>query len=242
VIDKSKLENTVLDDNAEIYKPRKEQTEKEKLSEMTFKEKVAYFNNYYRTKVIVSIVVIALVVYFIYSVVSPKPETVLYAAMINSGLDTETVSDLENDFGNKLGIDSEKQNIVFDTSFYFGNDSTASEYTMSSQEKLTAFLYAGQVDVLIAPESVFANYAKNGYFSKLSDELPTDLLTDLTDSIYYSTTNEDSDSGAYGIYMDKSKIYSEQGEMTDRPILGIVVNSKYKQNGVELIRYLLDMK
>lgn len=241
MIDKDKLKDTVLDDSAEIYKPRVEQTEKQKLSEMTFHEKITYFNSYYRTKVIIGIGIIALAIYFIYSVTAPKPETVLYTAIINSPLDTEATTNLEEGFGNKLGINPDTQDLVFDASFYL-NDNSPSEYTLSSQQKLGTFLFAGQIDVLIAPESVFANYAREGYFSKLSDELPTDLLTNFTDSLYYSATSEDPSTGAYGIYIDNSIIYNDQGELEDRPVLGIIVTSKYKQNGVELIKYLFNME
>ncbi len=242
MLEKNQLKDTVLDDSAEIYKPRQEQTEKQKMSEMTFKEKVTYFNNYYRTTVIVAIIAIAVTGYFIYSIASPKPETILYAAIINSNIDPETASEMQDDFGKRIDIDPKTQEVMFDVSFYLGGDGNASEYTLSSEQKLGTYLFAGQIDVMIAPESVFANYVNLGSFSKLSDELPTDLLTGLTDSFYYSNTKDDPANGAYGIYLDGAKIYNEKGELVDKPVLGIITNSKFKQNGVEFIKYLFDME
>ncbi len=241
MIEKSKLENTVLDDSAEIYKPRTEQTEKQKLSEMTFKEKVTYFNNYYRLKVIVIILLIAGAVYMAYSILSPKPETVFYAAVINSAMDDETVATVQSDFAGKLGIDPKTQEIMIDSSYQLGSEGNVSEFSISAQQKLGTYFYAGQIDVIIAPESVFADYARLGNLSKLSDELPTDLFTKLTDSFYYSETEEDKTSSPYGIYLDGAKIYDKAGNLVDKPVLGIVVNSKYKQNAVEFIRYLFDI-
>lgn len=242
MLEKNQLKNSVLDDSAELYKPRQEQTEKQKMSQMTFKEKVTYFNNYYRTTVIVAIIAIAVTGYFIYSIVSPKPETILYAAIVNSNLEPEAASKMQEDFGKRINIDPKTQEVMFDVSFYLGGSGNPSEYSLSTEQKLSTYLFAGQIDVMIAPESVFANYVNIGSFSKLSEELPTGLLTELTDSFYYSDTKDDPATGAYGIYLDGAKLYNEKGVLMDKPVLGIITNSKFKQNGVEFIKYLFGME
>ncbi len=236
MVDKGQLKDTVLDESAEIYRQRKQQTEKQKLSEMTFKEKITYFNNYYRLTTIVVVAIVIGAAYFIYTILTPKPETVLYAAVVNSVIDDDTSAALQNDFGQKLGIDPKTQEINIDASFFLGDDSN--EYALASQQKLVTYLYAGELDVIIAPESVFSNYANLGNFCKLSDQLPTDLCTALADSFYYSNTEEDSASSAYGIYLDGAKIYDNEETLTDRPVLGIVANSENKQNAAEFIRFL----
>ena len=43
---------TRLNDSAEIYKPRDEKTERQKLKDMSFKDKITYFNDYYVDKMI----------------------------------------------------------------------------------------------------------------------------------------------------------------------------------------------
>ncbi|MGB8453947.1 MAG: hypothetical protein WCD89_16675 [Anaerocolumna sp.] len=241
MIEKGQLKDTVLDNSAEIYKPRTQQTEKQKMSEMTFKEKITYFNNYYRVTTLVIIAVIFALAYLAYSILTPKPKTVLYAAVINSIVDEQTAATLQTDFGKKLDIDPKTQEIMIDTSFFLGDDDNVSEYSMSSQQKLGTYFFAGQIDVIIAPESVIASYAHLGNLSKLSDELPTDLCSTLADSFYYSDTEEDTASSAYGIYLNGTKIFDKSGELIDKPVLGIVVNSKYKQNAVEFIKYLFDL-
>jgi hypothetical protein len=254
----TKLKETVLDDSAEIYKQRQDESEKQKLRNMNFQEKVQYLKNYYAFKTIVILAIIALGGYFIYSIVSPKPENVLYTAIVDYAMDDETAQTVQTDMEKKLNLNKDTQEIMFDTSFYLGGDTAASsvesttdtalsstssnsEYTMASQQKLMTYLYAGEIDVLIAPESSFAQYAAIGYFSKLSDELPTDLFTALSDSYYNTTTEDDTSSSAYGIYLDGAKIYDKSGELIDRPVLGIVVNSKNKENAIELVRYLFNL-
>ncbi len=241
MIKESQLKKTVLDDSADIYNRRQEQSEKQKLSEMTLKEKISYFNSYYRLKTLVSIGIVAFMAYMAYTMLTPKPETILYTAVINSALDDEMATALQNDFGQQLGIDTETQEIRVDTSYFLGSEDNASEYTLSTEQKLVTYFYAGEIDVLIAPESVFSKYAGFGYFSKLSDQLPTDLCTALADSFYYAATEESPAESAYGIYLNGAEIYDGKGQLIDKPVLGIVANSKYKQNGVELIRYLFNL-
>ena len=241
MINENQLKDTTLDDSAALYQPRKKQTEKQKLSEMTFKEKVVYFNNYYKWKTISIIAVLALVVYAVYSILTPKPETVLYAAIINYAIDDETAASLQGDFGQHLGIDPETEEIMIDPSFFLGTEDDASEFSISNEQKLATYFYASEIDIIIAPESKFEKYAYYGNLSKLSDQLPTDLCSSLADSFYSSRLEDSTAVSAYGIYLDGATIYDKSGEIIDRPVLGIVANSKFKQNGIDFIRYLFKL-
>jgi hypothetical protein len=241
VIKESRLKDTTLDDSAEIYQHREQLSEKQKLKEMTFREKLTYFNNYYKVTAIVVLVIIGFVIYMGYSILTPSPETVLYTAVINNALDDPIAETLQSEIGKQLNINEKTQNIIIDTSFILGSDANPSEYAMANQQKLATYFYASEVDVIIAPESVFKAYAKNGSFSKLSDELPADMCNTLADSFYYSTTSEDPNSSVYGVYLNNSAIYDNKGNIIDKPVLGIVVNSDYKQNAVEFIRYLFKL-
>ena len=230
------------EDSAAIYQLRKQQTEKQKLSDMTFKEKVIYFNDYYRFKSIAIIAILLFGIYVAYSILAPKPETVLYAAVINYALDEESAATLQSDFGKHLGINPKTEEIMVDTSFFIGGEGDdSSQFSISNEQKLTTYFYAAEIDVIIAPESKFASYAHFGNFSKLSDQLPTDLFSSLADSFYSSDIEDDSTVSAYGIYLDGATIYDNKGEIIDRPVLGIVANSKYKPNVIELIRYLFQL-
>jgi hypothetical protein len=241
MIKDSRLKDSALDDSADIYKQRDVKTEKEKLSEMTSKEKLEYFNSYYRNKTIAILAILAFIIYAVYSMLTPKPETVLYAAVINYALDEESAVTLQEDMGKILNINPKTEEIMIDTSFYMGTEGDVSQFSLSNQQKLGTYFYAGDIDVLIAPESDFAGYAYNGTFSKISDQLPTDLYTKLTDSFYFSDLEEDATKNAYGIYLDGAKIYNNAGELIEKPVLGIVANSKHKENAIELIRHLFDI-
>ncbi len=242
MLKEEQLKDATLQDDASIYKPREEKTEKQKLSEMTLKEKFQYLKTYYLAKTIIALVAISFVVYLGYSMLAPKSETILYGAIINYTLSEEKAESVQNDFTDHLELDPKKSNILLDTSFYLGNNEEVSQYTMSSQQKLSTYIFAGEIDFIIAPESVMNSYASLGYLEKLTNILPTDLNNDLKDSMYYSTSTEDPIKSAYGVYIDNSDIYEHIGNDTDKPVLAVLANSSYKDNAIEFIRYIFHLE
>lgn len=236
------LKDTTLDDDASIYKPREEKSEKQKLKDMTGKEKLEYFKNYYLGKTVIVLLALAFTGYLIYSIVGPKANTVLYGAIINYAISEETATSLQDEMADYLGLDTTKENVIIDSTYYFGTGDEVSQYTISSKEKLLILVQATELDFIIAPESMMEFYASGGYFAKITDVLPTDLCNKLKDSMYTATTKEDNVTSSYGIYLDNSNLYDQGTSFTDRPVLGIVINSSNKDNAVEFIRYIFDLK
>lgn len=231
---------TRLNETAEIYQPRIKQTEKQKLSEMTMKEKIGYFNQYYKYKVLGTLAALAFVIYILYTVFSPKIETVFYAAIVNNYMDSESADKFSSDFGKYLDLDFEKNNVVIDSS-YFINDKDMSGSAMQSEQKLAVLVASQQIDVIIAPAEDFKSMAYYSYFDDLADQLPTDLYKHFTDKLYISKTEDDKDEKAFGIYLNNVKFLDTSGYLIKDPVLGIIGNSKYKTNSVEFIRYLFNI-
>jgi hypothetical protein len=236
------LKNTTLDDSASIYQARQEQTEKQKFSEMTFKEKVGYFNDYYRLKTIVFVAITIGIIYLAYTILNPGPKTVLHITSLNNSIDTETAETLENNLSDYLNLDKDKENVFIDTALYLSDETAMSEMTMASEQKLMALFFNGEIDVFIAPEAEFTHYAESGFFSKLSEQLTTEMCSYFGDSFYYTQTEEDPAKSAYGIYLKDSILYDKTGQPMESPVLGIAVNSKHAENAVEFIRYLFELE
>lgn len=233
------FKNTTLDDSASIYQQRQEKTEKQKFSEMSFKEKMIYFNDYYKVKTIALIIAIIGVIYIVYNILTPDPKTVLHVAAINNSIDMQTAETLEKNLYDYLDLDINKELIVIDTSLYLGNQDAMS---LASEQKLGTLFYSGVIDIIIAPEAEFANYAKSGFFSKLTEQLTTEMCSYFADSFYYTKTEESQAKGAYGIYLKNSKIYDKSGQPVENPVLGIAVNSKYADNSIAFIKYIFELK
>ncbi len=226
---------TRLDENAVIYQPRQELSEKQKLRDMSFQEKVTYLWEYYRVHAAVTIAVIALIIYIIYEIVTPDIKIQFYAAIIDNSISDQVWDQYSTSFGDYLNLDPKTEDVQMNYNFYLNS---SSEYAMNMQQALSTYIAAGEVDVIIAPESAFKNYAYNGFMDKISDQIPTDLYASLTDYMFMSDTEEDPESNVYGIYLSDTKLFRENANNTDPYILGILANSGHKQNAAEFLRML----
>ncbi len=233
---------TRLDDSAEIYKKREKMTERQKLSEMNTTEKWDYFKQYYYKKLLATLVIVGFVGYFLYEVLSPKPDTVLSVAMVNYPLDEVTLTQLENDIKDLLNVNEETQNILIDTGYDLNN------HDYASAEKLSTYAFAGEIDLFIAPESQFVKYAFSNSLAPLTDALPTDVYSALSDRLFSCRTRLSDEEvpseakgpeGVFGIYAEDLPMFKAyQGYMQDPPVIGIIVTSKNTENAVSTIRYL----
>jgi hypothetical protein len=230
-----------LDDSSEIYQPREIKSEKQKLKEMSFHEKLEYINAYYKYKLLATIIILGIIISLFYTILTPKDETVFNAAILNQYLDSQKKDELITDFSKYLDI-SEKQNIVFDDSFYMSDNNSPITASSTALEKLQTYVYTNQLDVIIADESVFKDFANWGYFDNLNDRLPTDLYSKLTEQLFISTTQDDSEEKAYGIYLTDNKVIRDLGILAEKPVIGIVANSKYKNNSISFLRYIFDLQ
>lgn len=230
---------TRLNDNADIYAKRNIQSEKQKFREMNTIEKLHYFKDYYLMKLIIIGMIIGISIWIIYTILSPRDETILYTAIVNDSIAPEKTDELTKELETYFNITSPKQNIVIDANFIIDPENITS-HTIASEQKLSTYIFAKQIDVIIANEEFFANYARFGYFADLADLLPTNLYSYLSDSFYISDTDENKDLNAYGIYLTDNKKYKELDSILEKPVLGIVVNSKYRNNAVDFIEYLND--
>lgn len=226
---------TKLDEQAVIYQPRTKQTEKEKLKDMSFSDKFSYLWEYYKIHAAVAVAVTALLIYMIHEIVTPDVKPALYAAIINSAVDPTALEQYEADFGNSIQINPKRESVELNDTFFISDESSS---MTNMQQVLTTYIAAGEIDVIIAPESRFKSYAYFGYISKLSDELPTDVYSSLTDYFMVSDTEEDTTKNAYGIYLTDSDLFKDLTYVSEPYILGIVPNYSHEDVTIDFIRYL----
>ena len=143
--------NSVLDEEAYIYRRHPEESEGEKWKKMSRKEKLAYFNDYYRNKVIIGIIVIGFIASFLYTVLSPKADVVVSVAVVNDYWDENKVNELQNQLADILGLKEGKQEILIDDSYYLD------ESGMGNADK-----------------AKFDDFASNGTFLKISEVIKDD--------------------------------------------------------------------
>ena len=218
---------TKLDENAEIYQRRESKTLKEQLNTMSPKDKCKHLWTYYKVHAAIIIAVIGSLTYIIYQIVTPNIETELNVVMIDSHFEDLALDQAKEDFTQYMQLDPKTQEVIFNNSI-----------TSQNSYMLSAFIAANELDVIIAPESKFYSYAYYDNLANLSEQLPTDLYTSLTKDFYICDREDDPEQNVYGVYLTDTSLYQKSYDMGEPYILGIVVNSKQKENAVEFIRYL----
>ena len=161
---------TALDDDAAIYQGLQSQesakSERQKLSELSFKGKMRYLWDYYALKALIVLLVGALIGSMIYYIVRPRPETVAEFAVVDSPWLETGYENYSKRMLEKLGLNGKKSEVVFSYGYQSSN------YTDGMS--LTTHLFAGEIDSIIAPEASIRQYMENGLFITL-DELPEDI-------------------------------------------------------------------
>lgn len=227
---------TVLDDSASIYQIREEKSDRAKWKELKgFRAKWEHFRAYYLLKTFIWACVIALVGYGIYEIVAPEKETVLYMAVLDRVVTDGTVETLQAGYEEYMSLDEEKQETLFDNTIMISDTTDA-----ASAQKFTVHAFAGEIDMLLATESVIKGYAGH-YILPLSDKLPADLYEELSDRFCYAKDVDDSGEQGeelpYGIYV--SGLIEPAASEREPLVLAICGNAPHGENATEFIRYLL---
>ncbi len=227
---------TALDDSASIYQKREEKSDKAKWKELKgFKAKWDHFRAYYLLKTFIWVCVIAFVGYMVYEMFAPEKERLIYVAVLDTVLMNDVMEELQTGFEEHMGMDEKKQDTYFDNTMNVSNTRDA-----ASAQMFTVHAYVGDIDVLIAPESVIKQYAGT-YVRNISSALPEDLYDEVKDRLCFVSTNGQEDnpefSNPFGIYISDLVVPSPY--CNEEIVLAISGNSKRGDNAVAFIRYLL---
>ncbi len=246
LIGKSNHES-VLNSDSSLYKTQQQKTEKQKWSEMDFRQRRQYFIDYYLLKCVIIFTIAGTVILLLWSIFSPRKETLLSVCFLQQ-LDIEEKNNLQHTLEKLLIQDSDKQEIRIDD--YFPD-------RYESEIKLQAYLSGQDIDLIIAEEEQFAKFASFGYFTDLNDCIPhadelygnllyrTSGYVDVTEknnssgSIDQTENNTPDDAviGAYGLRIPNYFFPSLKSD-SSHLIAGIVVNSEHKDYAKAAIDFL----
>lgn len=236
----------------------------------SFKQKLAYFWDYYKWHTIGVIAAFLFIGSLVFNVLTRKDD-VFYAAVLNSFCypleDGLTPDDsFANAFMEYAGIDPGTEKVTFDTSMQI-NFTTIDDYSMSSMEKLAAYLSAAQLDVIIAGDELFEHYANEETFLDLRNTLTPEQIAIYEPCFYYvdapvvtrvmeAARNLDSTSNIkipdpsrpdlmedpipVGIYIDDAERFFSSYYVSDgdRTVMGFLLNSQHMDTSLVFLEYL----
>lgn len=219
---------SILDEEAYIYNHRSDENESDKWKKMSRKQKFAYFNDYYRNKIIAAIIVLGFVFSVLYTMFSPKPEVVASVAVINDYWDEEKTAELTKELSSYLELQEGKQEVQIDDTYILETTGMGNE--VANTQRLVAKFAAGDINIVIADRDKFDEFVNSDTFAKVSDV--SDSAVPYGDRL---TSN------GYGISLKDSKLLKELGSGRNEMVLGVLANADeedYKYIS-KLIKYIL---
>lgn len=240
----TKYRKTSLDENASIYSKRDEdESERSKWSRMDSKQKWVHFKTYYLRFVVIGCFVLALAAFFIYKDVIRKTEVIYRSAILNEITTEIPLNAFSDGFTESMNIDPDRNLSSFH--LYYTNSDLANQVgaTVSSDlTQVSSMIYAGTLDSIIAGREEFDGYQEKGFFTDISELLSEEQMRMLEDRLYIPDNPDNGQQHAYGVYLDQSEVYQQMfadgGGIVEKPILGVLFNSKKKEVSKQLLYYL----
>ena len=148
----------------------------------TFKQKFSYFWCYYKWHVICSVLAIAIVVSFIYTIVTRK-DIGFYVVMLN-GFELTTAEEYSDEVTEFFELDPKEYTVLFDTSMFIDFNSR-DQRTMASAQKMMVYMTAGDIDVVVSDTTSMQHYSYIDSFKDIREVLTPEQIEKYQSRFYY---------------------------------------------------------
>lgn len=186
--------------------------EQKKLKGRSIKEKLSYFWDYYKIHTLCVAVGIFLIFTIVRDIRNTKPSA-FYGSYFNALQTFDGEAQME-EFEAFAGIDSESYEATLDTTMYY-TLTDMSETTLATSQRFAAMVSAQEIDMVIADEDVFSNYAVNEIFADLREIMSEEELAEYEGNIFYIDRAEieaAEEADAYWGYDDDSEYFADLEE------------------------------
>ena len=157
--------------------------EQEKMKDKSWKERLAYFWDYYKWYVLVVLVALVLIVQTVTTVVNQKE--ILLKGILIDGIGTVEEPEILQQFYADNGIDTAKQEVYLNTGLAL--DSGIPSVVSTSYQRIHAGIGAADTDFLMGYEYAIQRFAydTSNVFADLRDILSPELLEQWEEYLYY---------------------------------------------------------
>lgn len=198
-----------------------------KTQNMTPKQKLGYFWEYYKMHTIIVIVAIAFIITVVRSIMNNK-DFCFYSVMMNVyDLNSTAIGE---DFAEYAQLDTENYECYIDTTTTLSYR-TMTEYDMATAQKMMALVQTKDLDVITANSEIYGNYAANGIFADLRTVLSAEEIERYQDHFYYiDATVLDDEYELEESTGDSTISLEEEAEMTDEDITAEAETHRHPEN------------
>ena len=240
----TKGKKTSLTEEASIYQKRQDDlSDKERMKNMTGKQKRDFFKTYYLPKLLVILAVAGVVFYIVWVDFINKSHIYLRCAILNESITDSTLTEFSDRFTDSMKMDYKKNRASF--YMYYTRSDVAREMgadTGSDLSEISSRLVANSLDCMIASyEDVENIYLKNGFIMNLNDFLSKKEKEALKP---YFVTQKDETDKVIGISLKDCKkyqtLFTGRTPITKEPVLYVITNAtdEGKNYVKQLIHYL----
>ena len=240
----TKGKKTSLTEEASIYQKRQDDlSDKERIKNMTGKQKRDFFKTYYLPKLLVILAVAGVVFYIVWVDFINKSHIYLRCAILNESITDSTLTEFSDRFTDSMKMDYKKNRASF--YMYYTRSDVAREMgadTGSDLSEISSRLVANSLDCMIASyEDVENIYLKNGFIMNLNNFLSENEKKALKP--YFVTKKNEADK-VIGISLKDCKkyrtLFTGRTPITEEPVLYVITNATNEGTNYvkQLIHYL----
>ena len=240
----TKGKKTSLTEEASIYQKRQDDlSDKERIKNMTGKQKRDFFKTYYLPKLLVILAVAGVVFYIVWVDFINKSHIYMRCAILNESITDSILTEFSDRFTDSMKMDYKKNRASF--YMYYTRSDAAREMgadTGSDLSEISSRLVANSLDCMIASyEDVENIYLKNGFIMNLNDFLSKKEKEALKP--YFVAQKGETDK-VIGISLKDCKkyqtLFTGRTPITKEPVLYVITNAtdEGKNYVKQLIHYL----
>lgn len=201
------------------------------------RKRISDWWTYHKRIVITGMFAAALAVYAAVSFGEEEKTQLLVGMLINQVREDAVTNRMEEELLGGIGGNPEAEEVYVDATLTMDagelqEESVSDSDTQDSMAKLTTYVYAHELDFMIAEKAVFDYYQKLNAFVDLKELLTKEQYEAVEDMLYTV------DGTACGIRMDDTEFLKKYEITLDEPVLGIIGGSERKDAAVKLIVYL----
>lgn len=234
-----KNRKTTLDDDAMIYSRSKDVVTKEDIKNLSRKEKLTYFRDYYMKACLAVAALVLVTFYMLYTIVLNPSKEILSVVFLD-GTYVEDTTGLGHALEDYIGL--ERKNDYVGVAYYSLDDIQMNTVYMTR----TA---AGNSDIIICAYSDFEKQSQQGLMIDLRDFLPQEMYESLSDRIVTGQTVEVDFEGnvvsygeetPYGIDITDSPYCSEYVMTGDRVVLSVFAAPEHPENALKTVSFFTE--
>lgn len=211
--------------------------EREKLSNMSLKDKIWYIWEYYKVPIIAVIIIVSVAISVGTTIYNNRFDTALYCVVVNNRTSQEVdETKVLEEIKEYLGL-SDIREIVYDSSMYVSYGNSVSELSYATMAKISALVASRDLDIMIADTENIDHYAELGGMSNLEEVLPQDLYETVKDRLYYAK-DENGVKIPCAVSLEDTKFAEDLNLSMDPPLISLFSNSEHTDHCISLLHYI----